>query len=149
MDRTERWPLPEQVLDTRRCASSVLGVPDFRADPSDSPEGKGHARRAWDSYAAAVQRVAEPLVDPVAGLVARRVTEDLMGFWVMWHLCGGFEGLERYGMHKSTIWRKVKKFRIATGHHPDEFKFVGVHVDREAAWGDLARHAAPGSSQAG
>jgi hypothetical protein len=115
-----------------------LRVPDFRSQPSDSPEGKGIARAAWDAYVKGLNRVAGPVIDPAAAIWARRITEDLIGFWVLWHLCGGFDGLQRYGMHKSTIWRKVRKFRIVTGKHPDEFEFTGVHVDREAAWGDLA-----------
>jgi hypothetical protein len=111
----------------------VSVVPDFRADPSDSPEGKGIARRAWDAYVEALR----PVSDPVAKMVGRKVSEDLVGFWVLWHLCGGFEGLQRYGMHKSTIWRKVAKFRTVTGKHPDEFTFTGITIDRGAAWGAL------------
>ncbi len=106
---------------------------DFRADPSDSPEGKAIARSAWDAYVEALR----PVSDPVAQIVARKITGDIVGFWVMWHLCGGFEGLERYGMHKATIWRKVKKFRLVTGKHPDEYKFTGITIDRGAAWGAL------------
>jgi hypothetical protein len=108
-------------------------VIDFRADPSETPEGKGVARRAWDAYVDALR----PVSDPVAQIVARKITADIVGFWVMWHLCGGFEGLERYGMHKATIWRKVKKFRLVTGKHPDEYKFTGINIDRGAAWGAL------------
>lgn len=108
-------------------------MPDFRSDPSESPEGKGIARRAWDAYVDALR----PVSDPIAQIVGRKITEDLVGFWVMWHLCGGFEGLERYGMHKSTIWRKVAKFRTVTGKHPDEYRFAGITIDRGAAWGAL------------
>jgi hypothetical protein len=71
-------------------------------------------------------------------MLARKWTEDMVGFWVMWHSLGGFEGLERYGMHKTTIWRKVKKFRTLTGKHPDEFRFIGITVDPVEVWNDFA-----------
>lgn len=108
--------------------------PDFRSDPMPSPEGKGIAKRAWDTYVATIYPKVAPFIEPALQPVARQMVEDLVGFWVMWHLYGGFEGLERFGMHKATIWRKVKRFRIATGMHPDEFEFPGVTVDPRAYW---------------
>jgi hypothetical protein len=113
-------------------------VPDFRSDPSQSAEGRGTARRAWDSYVQAVSKVGGPVIDPASRMLARKWTEDMVGFWVMWHSLGGFEGLERYGMHKTTIWRKVKKFRTLTGKHPDEFRFIGITVDPVEVWNDFA-----------
>jgi hypothetical protein len=110
---------------------------DFRSDPSESVEGKGIARRAWDAYARGVDRATRPL-DPVKTAWARKLTEELVGFWVLWHALGGFEGLERYGMHKATIWRKVKKFRMILGQHPDEYKFVGITVDPPKLWDAMA-----------
>ena len=108
---------------------------DFRAAPSDSPEGKGVARRAWDGYAKRVKVVAEsPVLEPAIRWYAVRMVSDLTGFWVAWHLYGGFEGLVELGMHPSTVWRKVKKFREAFGAHPDEFTMPGVTVDPEAYW---------------
>jgi len=62
------------------------------------------------------------------------IVEDLIGFWVMWHLYGGFEGLQRFGMHQSTIWRKVARFRKVTGQHPDEFEMPGISIDPKAYW---------------
>lgn len=110
---------------------------DFRSDPSESAEGKGIARRTWDAYARGVNKVAGPALEPLAMAWARKLTEDLVGFWVMWHAMGGFEGLERFGMHRSTIWRKVKKFRIITGHHPDEFSFPGITIEPEKLWDSI------------
>lgn len=66
---------------------------DFRSDPMDSPEGKGRARRAWDAYANAANRVAAPVMNPLAAGIARKQVIELVGFWVAWHLYGGFEGL--------------------------------------------------------
>lgn len=106
-------------------------VDDFRSEPSDTPEGKGVARRAWDAYAAK----AEPVAAPLARALSRKYTTDMIGFWVVWHAYGGFDGLhERYGMHPSTIWRKVAKFRRLYGAHPDEYRIAGVNVDTASFW---------------
>jgi hypothetical protein len=120
-------------------------VPDFRSNPSESAEGKGIAKRAWAAYSSAMVKAGSPVVDPAARMLARKWTEEAVGFWVMWHSLGGFEGLERFGMHKTTIWRKVKKFRLLTGQHPDEFVFTGITVDVEKVWDSLA--ADPGTDQ--
>jgi hypothetical protein len=54
---------------------------------------------------------------------------DLIGFWSVWHLEGGFEGLQRMGMSRASIYRRVKLFRIAFGAHPDEFEMPGIKLD--------------------
>jgi hypothetical protein len=119
-----------------------MGTSDFRSDPSETPEGKGLARRAWDAYAKTVGEAARPAIEPLAKVYARNRVGDLVGFWVLWHLYGGFEGLEqRYGMHRSTIWRKVAKFRKVFGAHPDEFRFQGITIDAPSFWTAAARHA--------
>jgi hypothetical protein len=114
---------------------------DFRTDPMESPEGKGIARRAWDSYARAVNRKAMPYVEPAARRAAAPVGVDLMGFWLTWQLEGGFEGLRALGMSRSSIYRRVSAFRRFTGQHPDEFEMPGVSLDVKAhqAAGSTAR----------
>ena len=119
---------------------------DFRSDPSESAEGKGIARRTWDAYSRGVNRVAGPALDPVAQVWARKLTEELVGFWVMWHALGGFEGLERFGMHRTTIWRKVKKFRMILGQHPDEYKFPGITIEPTTLWDTMAAEQADAES---
>ena len=113
-------------------------APDFRSDPMGTPEGKGLARRAWEQYVGVIRKTIypslAPFVEPAIEPLSCQVVEDLVGFWVMWHLYGGFEGLERFGMHKSTIWRKVARFRSVTGQHPDEFVMPGVTLDPKAYW---------------
>ncbi len=98
-----------------------------------SPEGSGLARstwqRAWDQYANAVNRVARPVVEPAVKPLARELTFELMGFWLAWHLEGGFEGLQdpaRLGMSRSAIYRRVTLFRRVMGQHPDEYRMPGV-----------------------
>ena len=105
---------------------------DFRSDRMASPEGKGIARRAWETYAATVNRVAAPAIEPLARKVAMPVLLDLMGFWLAWHLEGGFEGLRRLGMSRASIYRRISLFRKTMGVHPDEFQLAGVTLDIEA-----------------
>lgn len=90
-----------------------------------SAEGRGIARRAWDAYTKSISDAARPLV---ADIAANKV-EDLVGFWVMWHMFGGFDGLLELGFPRTTIYRKVSKFRRLFGHHPDEYFFDGVKVE--------------------
>lgn len=112
---------------------------DFRTDPMDSPEGKGNARKAWEAYARTANRFAPPPVKSLSRNVAQKQVIELVGFWVAWHLYGGFEGLvERGQMHPSTVWRKVKKFRVAFKEHPDVYQLPGVTVDPEAYWGSVS-----------
>ncbi len=112
---------------------------DFRSDRSESPEGKGRARRAWDAYAKGVNALTLPLLEPSIAHVANTMTVDLVGFWVAWHLHGGFEGLVEFGMHPSTVWRRVKRFRLAFGMHPDEYRLPGVEIDPRKFWEDARR----------
>ncbi len=111
---------------------------DFRSDKSNSFEGEGRARRAWASYERAVGRA----IEPVARRIAQTWSAEMIGFWVVWHLHGGFEGLRQTGMSEATIWRKVKKFRIAFGEHPDTFVMPGVNLDAKAYWRAAAHKAA-------
>ena len=109
---------------------------DFRSDRMPSAEGHGRARRAWEAYATAVNTYAgpvlRPVLQPVASKVAASVVADLFGFWLCWHLEGGFEGMQRVGMSRSAIYRRIGKFRKVFGAHPDDFEMPGVSIDLEA-----------------
>ena len=111
---------------------------DLRSSRMPSAEGRGRARAVWDAYSRGVNKVLDPIlgapVDAIAKRVGGAVVTDLLGFWMLWHLHGGFEGLERLGMARTTIFRKIKRFRQLFGEHPDEFTFPGVTVDFEAYW---------------
>lgn len=102
---------------------------DFRSNRMDSPEGRGIARRTWDAYAKTVTRLAGPAVEPLAKRLAAPAAVDLVGFWVVWHLHGGFEGLSRLGMSRASIYRRIKLFRSSFGVHPDEYELPGVSLD--------------------
>src|ERR1035437_7566217 len=102
---------------------------DFRARRMPSPEGRGIARAAWEAYARAVNRTLGPPLRPMIRDVSTTVVADLIGFYVMWHLLGGFEGLRELGMSRSAIYRRVSAFRSAFGVHPDEADFPGINLD--------------------
>jgi len=104
-------------------------VADFRSDRMPSPEGKGIARRAWDRYAQAVDKVARPAVEPFTRKAAVPVMMDLAGFWLLWHVEGGFDGLLRLGMSRASIYRRIKLFRALMGVHPDEYQMPGVTLN--------------------
>jgi hypothetical protein len=100
---------------------------DVADETPESAQGKGLARRAWDSYDRAMREALTPVFRPVAVNAAA----DAMGFWLVWQLHGGFEGLRELGMARRTIYWNVKKFRAAYGVHPDEFECPGVTIDLE------------------
>lgn len=105
-----------------------------------SPEGRGLARAAWDAYVGATKKYLNPAIektplgDAISSISANQVS-DLVGFWLLWHLYGGFEGLQRLGMSRSSIYRKVAMFRKLFGAHPDEYSFPGITVDVDAYLG--------------
>jgi hypothetical protein len=107
---------------------------DLRKDRSESAEGAGRARRAWDAYAETVNRFRPQWFDDAIKDLALKWTEEMMGFWMAWHLYGGFEGLKRAGWSERTIYRRLKKFRLVFKKHPDEYQHPGVILDPEAFW---------------
>jgi hypothetical protein len=100
----------------------------------DSPEGRGIALARWKESpeGKAGKRGGAEDIGPVARWLAAPTMVDLTGFWVMWHLRGGFEGLRKMGLSRSSIYRRVSQFRQATGVHPDEFVFPGITLDMQA-----------------
>jgi hypothetical protein len=126
-------------------------APDFRSDPSESPEGRGiaYGRLAafWNSMpdnvrAEASREATISSIDDYPAFirddVARAVIEDaeLIGFWVAWHKAGGFVGLEAGGWHRATIYRKIRRFRARFGAHPDEHRFEWIKLDLRRAWAE-------------
>ena len=111
---------------------------DFRSDRMPSNEGRGRARAAWDSYLKWVEKNVQPLTDPAIRPFARRYAAskvaEMIGFWVMWHAYGGYRGLEEFGMPPTTIYRKVKNFRMMFGAHPDEYQFPGLERPNLKKW---------------
>jgi hypothetical protein len=126
----------------------VPDSPHFRTDKSESSEGRGVAATRWRGfhYELPEDMVAEAFSQPGQSTedldpeIRDDITEEaleesgMIGFWVAWHLAGGFGALERGGWHRATIFRKVRRFRAAFGVHPDEYSFPWIQLDLEAAW---------------
>jgi len=119
---------------------------DFRSDRMPSPDGYGAAKQAFEKFWAAYVRKLQPAMDaskPAIEKLAmpgvRAYTFDLFGFWLAWHLEGGFEGLQRpqpsgLGMSRSAVYRRIAMFRRMTGKHPDEYILPGVTIDVAKYW---------------
>ncbi len=122
---------------------------DFRSAKMESLEGEGLARGRWQTFH---ERIDERLLD-AAQDGRREISElpeeatenlapsaveraELAAFWMAWHLAGGFAGLQREGHDRSTIFRKVKRFRNVMGEHPDVYRFTWLKVDFAQAWED-------------
>lgn len=129
----------------------MTSTPDYRSDPSESPEGRGiaygrHAafwkslpesvRARSDAEATLTVRTIEDYPAFIRDQVTSTVAEDaeLIGFWVAWHKAGGFAGLEAGGWHRATVYRKIRRFRARFGAHPDEYRFEWIKLDLRQAW---------------
>jgi hypothetical protein len=114
-----------------------------------SPDGMSIAKdafkKAWSIYAKAL----EPVTSRVASPIGQAVTFDMYGFWITWHLLGGFEGLQKspqeggLGMSRSAVYRRIQMFRKATGKHPDEFTLPGVSINVQEFLQFLAKSDTP------
>lgn len=105
-----------------------------------TPEGEGNARdsyeRAFDAYFAANKAVNKRLFGafPELRTLFRGQTNaklfDLFGFWLMWRILGGFEGMQKYlGVSRSGMFRRIAAFRAVFGEHPDVYEFPGITID--------------------
>jgi hypothetical protein len=99
-----------------------------------SPEGHGIARARWEASPDGQSgATAAPLdLNRFERWAAAPVVIDLAGFWVMWHLRGGYEGLREMGLSRSSIYRRISAFRKTYGAHPDEFVWPGIELDLKA-----------------
>jgi hypothetical protein len=94
-------------------------------------EGRGVAEVGFKAAVEKLALRAAIPMEPLLRRVALGSVQDLIGFWALWHLEGGSAGLERLGMPRSTIYRKVNLFRESFGVHPDVFAFPGLTVNPE------------------
>jgi hypothetical protein len=76
-----------------------------------------YAGGLWDTYLGVVQAVAGPAVSQVAASTVSR----LVGFWVMWHLTGGYEGMRSLGWGKTATWKNRIQFRDVFGVDVEDF----------------------------
>lgn len=129
--------------------------PDYRSAKMDTIEGLGLAQAHWfqwlselsDEQAAAVLDMPQVTIftnssrhEPKrkdAQPVSAKERSELLGFWITWHLAGGFRRLEQWGWHRTTIHRKIRRFRDAyNGAHPDECEFNWITLQLDRTWSD-------------
>jgi len=123
-------------------------LPDYRTQPSVSPEGEANAAARHSTWAKVNFDPITHAEPPAEGygwdqlaevdrdrMAARVIKEsDLISFWLSWHRAGGFAQLERGGWDRSTIFRKIRRFRTYFGVHPDDASFPWLAPDFERAW---------------
>ena len=122
---------------------------DFRSDKSESAEGGRVAVSRWAGYhykldqdivaqafstpAQSMEDLDPEIRDALAGDALER--SELIGFWVAWHLAGGFDNLERGGWHRANL-PQDPSLPATYGAHPDEFAFTWIQLDLDAAWSE-------------
>lgn len=131
---------------------------DYRSEKMGSSEGLNRARSRWfgfvgtirkdvldalgwandSNWAAFLRRRAD---DPEVQQIYRDTKEqsELIGFWVTWHLLGGFDQMEKQGWNRATLFRKIKRFRDHYDMHPDEYEFPWLKIDFDRAWSDMVK----------
>lgn len=128
---------------------------DYRDDKMATLEGHGIAASLWQeflddeledlaeqAYDEGRVKPAQPRLenwpDDLRDEVASEVREEseLLGFWLAWHLAGGFRQLEVSGWHRATIFRKVRQFRDSYSVHPDQADFPWLTIDLRTYWRD-------------
>lgn len=133
---------------------------DFRSEAMESLEGKGVARDRYtafmdDNLEDLVQFYLDPrnpprdfdcvdddeLPDDVLDQIseAAREESEAIGFWIAWHLTGGFDRLVASGWHRATVYRKLHRFRVRYGKHPDEYLFPYIKLNHAGYWEDQIR----------
>jgi hypothetical protein len=116
----------------------VRDVRDFRSEKMETADGKGIARARRQAEGGRFGRPGRTVLNRLLRRITASQVADLVGFWTMWHLHGGFEGLEELGMSRSTIFSRVRRFRTLFGKHPDEYQLPGVLLDVHAYWSAVA-----------
>jgi hypothetical protein len=111
-------------------------------------EGSGRAKRSFEAVAGDQEKYPEftpgSVIGSIAGRMAANRIEELLGFWLLWHTSGGFEGLEkRFGMKRTSIYRRIGLFREVFGKHPDDFVLDGITIDLDRYWNGAASKEGP------
>ena len=108
-----------------------MAPPADHADSPPSREGSGKARSHLDHYLSESGQAAPTRPGPINRFL-QRPDFDLRGFWLSWHLEGGFDGLLNRGIGRSAIYSRIRRFRDITGQHPDDYEIPGVTLDLAA-----------------
>lgn len=69
-----------------------------------------------------LQQILAPIVQPVAQRVAGQSVQRLLGFWVMWHSYGGFDGLlAAKVISRAGVYAQRKEFGVVFGTPIEDF----------------------------
>ena len=68
---------------------------DFKYSRMPSPDGNGRAIDAFANTWAKFAKALEQTSKSITSRIARESTFRIYGFWVVWYLIGGFEGLQK------------------------------------------------------
>jgi hypothetical protein len=68
---------------------------DFRSERMPSADGQGNAKATFEKAKAALSETIDETMWPLVRPIAHTLTFDLFGFWLIWQLQGGFEGLQK------------------------------------------------------
>jgi hypothetical protein len=105
-------------------------VQESQSSVKESPNAPSH--HVATSVAHTIEHL--PVLGPTMKAAEREWVAGGLGFWMLWHLYGGAEGLRHYGFHPTTIHRKVARFKESFGAHPDDFTLPGVEIDAQKYW---------------
>mgnify|MGYP000974084528 CR=1 FL=1 len=105
-----------------------------------TPEGEGRAKAARESAFETYYKMNKAVnkrffaAFPEVKSLLRGYTNarmfDLFGFWLLWHIAGGFEGMQKMlGMSRTGMFRRIALFREVFGEHPDVFDFPGITIN--------------------
>lgn len=101
---------------------------------ADKKPDRVTAQGLWDTYMGVVQGVAGPAVGQIAASTVTR----LVGFWLMWHLMGGYEGMRALGWGKTATWKNRIQFREVFGVEVEDF--MPEQAAEVLAWRDQPVH---------
>jgi len=76
-----------------------------------SKKKKAAEANLWDRY----MRTIETVIGPSAKSIAALRVQDMVGFWFMWHMFDGDNGLKLLGYNRTSLWRQHRLFEAVIG----------------------------------
>ena len=98
------WQMMPSMMFTERQSPFDMEETVARIQQNIQQTGNGWELSGLRNPARAVQKDGGnvlPVLRPLVRLYAAGSIVDLIGFWAVWHLEGGFEGLQRMGMSRA------------------------------------------------
>lgn len=65
---------------------------------------------------------AVPVIGTIVKQASARKVQRLLGLWVMWHTCGGFNGLTEQNLFpRATLYQNLGEFQQLFGVHVEDW----------------------------